>query len=375
MKKIQLVLADPDPAYVESVAAYIRTSDEESRFHLKLFTEKSRLHDYLHNQPFIDILIISPQMLSDPSEPHPTDLTIVLEDERILEYQADFPSVFKYQPLNQLLSEVLSIYYEKRGRVKDIGNNKRKTSVMAVYSATGGVGKTTLAVNLCKQLALSGQKVFYLNLELLHSTSLFFSSAETHHSSRILYYLKAIPDQLISKVESLKKYDPYLKVDYFDLPVNPEEMRDLTEKDTETLIASLIETEHYDSIIIDLDSSVEERCRASIKQSDRIFWLLNNDLQSFHKTSFLLDTCDPIFGEKVDVNKKATLILNKHTGQQQPPDHVSHFNLPIQHFLPYIPEWKNVYQGSRILTSAIFSDELIPLVNTSTNALGGGEHG
>lgn len=369
MKKIQLVMADADSAYLESVAAYIRDSNEESKFTMKLFSDKTRLQNHLNSEPFIDILLVSPEMLPEPNQ---ADLTIVLEDDRIIEYEAEHPSVFKYQPLNQLLSRILSIYYENRGKVEGLGNGGNRTRVLSVYSAAGGAGKTTLAVNLCKQMALMDQRVFYLNFELLHSTSLFFTSTEAYHSSQILYYLKANPDQLISKIESLKQHDPYNKVDYFDLPVNAEEMQDLSETDTEKLITSLIEMENYDSIIIDLDSAIEERTRASFKRSDQILWLLNNDVQSLHKTSFLLEECDSIYGEKNDVKKKTMLILNKHTGQS--PEGLSHFNLPaIQHYLPYIPEWKNVQQGSQVLISSTFSDELLSIIKTTDETLRGAE--
>ncbi len=60
-------------------------------------------------------------------------------------------------------------------------------------------------------------KVFYLNLELLNTTSLYFLSQEDNPSLQIFYYLKAKPNQLLAKMEKLKKNDPTSRVDYFDL--------------------------------------------------------------------------------------------------------------------------------------------------------------
>src|SRR5699024_8708146 len=125
-----------------------------------------------------------------------------------------------------------------------------------------------------RQLVLQDHKVFYLNLESLHSTSLFLTSSQEHLSTQILYYIKANQAQLEEKIRSLKVTDPYFQVDYFNLPANAKEMEDLTQENVDTLVAALMDMEVYDYILIDLDSSLNNRNKAALRQSDLIFWLL-----------------------------------------------------------------------------------------------------
>src|SRR5699024_12220087 len=93
----------------------------------------------------------------------------------------------------------------------------KETQVFAVCSPSGCSGKTTIAVNLCKQLALNDLKVFYLNSETFNTSRLYFSSQDDDYSLKILYYVKSKTEQLLSKIEQLKKHEPDVGVDYFDL--------------------------------------------------------------------------------------------------------------------------------------------------------------
>lgn len=362
MKKLHFIMADTNVAYMEAVSAYTRGADQAAKFDLKLFSTKEGLLQYLDSGPHCDILLISPHLLSDEIPEEKIRSVISLEDDQISSVETGLPAVFKYQPLNQLFSEILSIYYDQHGKMEDFQFKTSGTKVISVFSAAGGTGKTTLAVNLSKQLALQDNKVFYLNLELLHSTPLFFSSSEQRHSSQILYYVKANQEQLVSKIESLKKYDAYAQVNFFDFPVNGEEMMGITEEEAESLISGIMEAESPDYLIIDLDSLLHGRVIASLSRSDRICWVLGNDLQSFHKSSAFLENRNALLGERANVLDKTTFILNKYTGSLS--TEFERYDLPIKHYLPYIPEWKNALAGNEMMSSSVFSEALLPLVKT-----------
>src|SRR5690606_41472982 len=63
-------------------------------------------------------------------------------------------------------------------------------------------------------------------------------------------------------------------------------------------------------------TSAHERIAAAIEESHQVIWILNNDLQSFHKTKVLIDRMDDVFGkehhidEKVD--RKSTRLNSSH---------------------------------------------------------------
>lgn len=271
MKKLCMIMADPDVSYMESVSAYIRVSRHWDEFDLKLFSSSERLLDFLETRSSYDILLISNRFLSSLDNGHQEDAIVLLEENEPLQFSPAQQTLFKYQPLDQLLSSIVSIYRSSFKKAAFQENEKSKTKVISVFSGSGGSGKTTFAINLSRQMAKEHRKVFYLNLELSHSTPLFLSSSEPHQSSQILYYVKTHPEQAQSKIESLKKFDPQAKVDFFDFMVSPQEMTDLTGQETEILISAIAETNYYDALIIDLESSLNERIKAVLKKA-RIFF-------------------------------------------------------------------------------------------------------
>ncbi|HET7627427.1 MAG TPA: AAA family ATPase [Bacillales bacterium] len=350
MKKLRLIIADRDASFLELVSAYVFSSEQAPKFELKLFSDQTQFREYVQDGRKYDILLASSEWI--PSHlPEPSGMCMILEDDRVTAPESAEPSVFKFQPLNQLMSSILSVYNASRGSVQKLGDSTAQTKRVAVFSASGGTGKTTVAVNLCKQFALQNKRVFYLNLELLHSTPLFFSPPPERTSTQILYYLKTDPDQLSAKIESLKYYDPHSTISSFNLPVNPHEMADLTGEETEALVSALMVAGNYDIIVIDCESSLEERIKTALRISDEIIWLVNNDTLSFHKTCCL----EPALEEFLNTDK-ITRVLNKYTGQAAA-EHSQSYDL----HLPYIPEWKNAKDGRTLMSSPVFADALLSL--------------
>jgi cellulose biosynthesis protein BcsQ len=359
MKKLRLVIAESDSAYLEAISSYLLTSEHVSKFECKFFSGKRRMEQFIQEHHRFDILLTSSDMIPDNFTESSKSTLILLDDDTVSNRESTLPSVFKYQPLDQLISAVITIFYDIHGKKDRIGDSSQCAKIISVYSASGGSGKTTLAVNLSKQLSKQSQRVFYLNFEWLHSTPIFFPSFESHQASQALYYLKSNPNQLISKIESLKQYDPNAKVSYFDFPLKPEEMADLNSSEADALITALVETGNYDFIVIDLDSSLEARITTSIEKSDEMIWVLTNDLQSFHKTRHLHDSLveqHPSV-EGLDI----TFVLNKFTGHS--PEDLIRYGIPVDYHLPYIPEWKYFHQGNEITLSSSYLEALNPLID------------
>lgn len=371
MKKLQLVIADSDPLYLRSFGEYILSSKLNEKFEIKLFSNSLSLAQYIETKQHVDILLIQPE-LHDPKVFSSYDgVTVYLAEEEGQPAEGVL-SLFKYKPLNQLLSSTLSAYYEHHATMSGIAGNDGKTKVVSVYSPSGGSGKTTFAVSMGRQLAMKGNKVFYLNFELFNSTSLYFQSAEDAPSLQILYYLKARPNQLMAKIEGLKKFDQDANLDYFDLPSCPDEMLSITKAEVKTLIRALIETGQYDYILIDLDSSIHDFTRAAFEESNQIMWLLGNDLQSFYKTSSMMGKQEELFGIPHMIEGKAVFIVNKFTGYF--PEEFKVYNLPIHGYLPYVQEWVQITSKNQIYFHPAFSKDLLAITNELTERTQAGVH-
>lgn len=363
MKKLQLIIADTDSLYLRSFGEYILSSKLNQKFDIKLFSNSDSLKQYIESEQPIDIILIQPNLFDrEQFLEYKGIVLFLLEDESA--QNKDRKGVFKYKPLNQLLSSTLSAYYEHHASLTGIAGNAGKTKVVSVYSPAGGTGKTTFAASIGRQLAQKGNKVFYLNFELFNSTSLYFHSNEDSPSLQILYYLKAKPSQLLSKIEALKKYDSDSNIDYFDIPPCPDEMIAIKKEDVKILIQALIETGQYDYILIDLDSSVHEFTLAAFEESHQIMWLLNNDVQSFYKTAHMLQLQQELFDHPHLIEGKAVFIVNRFTGYF--PEEFRSFNLPIHGYLPYVQEWAQVTGRNQIYYHPLYTKELMTITNELT---------
>lgn len=361
MKKLRIIIADEEKSYIESLSSYFRTSDDASRFIPNLFTTKTALQEFLNTNDLVDILLISPDLYDESLHiPKETSL-IFLEDNKMNLNRSERQTVYRYQRLNQLVSNILAIYYENNQHAGKLLARSKQTEVITVYSPIGGSGKTTIATNLSKQLALNNLKVFYLNLELLNTTKLFFQSEEDNPSLQIFYYVKSQSPQLLSKIESLKKYDAHSNVSYFDIEISADELLEINEEDVKRLINAIVETSTYDFIVVDLDSSLHERNIAALKECDRIIWPISNDDQGLLKTASLLAEEERIFGKDKILKDKLMLVMNKFYGEK--PNIENDYDLTLDGFLPFVESWVIKQSGRSILTNDLFNQELLSLVH------------
>src|SRR5690625_1132432 len=136
VKKISLVIGDQDTDYIELLANYIRNTDFSSRFDLKLFSEAEHLHSYLSSDQRTNILLVTDELLPEEDNEERIDYVVTLVDHN--ETNSDISRIFKYQSLDQLLSTMISNYYERHGKKENSKADETSTKIISVYSATGG---------------------------------------------------------------------------------------------------------------------------------------------------------------------------------------------------------------------------------------------
>lgn len=358
---INLVLADADSRYTELFIHYLRNSQYSNKVTAKAFTNKENLEKFdIESGKYI--LLVSPELLPTEQILQKYQIVMILADLNNLEGNYNYPVIAKFQPLNKLTEQVINFFLDKNESIIFNPNINLNLKVISIYSANGGIGKTTLAVNLAKELAYRGKKVFYLNLEYLDSSDAFFPANEEKNFSRFLYYLKANLNTLPAKIEPLKSHYSNLNLDYFGPPSNSEEILEITEKEIEDLILTFRNYTLYDYLIIDLESSFHERIRGALHNSDLIFWLVLDDKQSIIKNQKLLKNYVQAKREYNSLEIRIKFVLNRYLGSEIVNQELKkHFDLSGK--LPYIPQWKAVNDSEMFLKSRAFNEEVVKLIN------------
>lgn len=370
MDRIKLIIADKDTEYLDLFMDYIRSSDYSGKFSITSVTREDVLERYLHSPDIFDVLLVTNEFL-EISKNANVDIPVIVLQDNVATGPTNTSEIYKYQALSQILSQVLSIYLQENERGRQAISGNHSTRVVSVFSAAGGTGKTTVALNLAARLAEEGQEVFYLNLEYLSSSPVLLAPTASNDFSRLLYYLKAKPGQAEASFESISKREPALRIDYFDTVQMSREMLDISREDASALVELICSRGRYDLVIIDLESSSHERVFGALEKSDLIYWLVLDDIQVLHKTRALFtdyqSQLDTAYNRLI---RRVRLILNKRLQTiYNPPEH---FGLSLSGYLPYIPEWKNVTSPGQLLSSTTFKTALSNLHRSLTESYLGG---
>lgn len=242
--------------------------------------------------------------------------------------------------------------------------------MISIYSAVAGMGKSTLALNLCKQLTLQGQRVFYLSLEMLNGSALFMDSHRSAHAvdpdnrmSKLLYYLKSerSMDELLKEWNTLRARGAGVGFDYFEPLHNLDEMKQLNQQDTRRLLDLIQQSGAYDTVVVDLDSALDERMLTVLECSDKLFWLIQDDALMLWKTEQVLQYLELHQSSQAvaALLHKTCFAVNKHVGHMVNP--VRSSRIRVNAYLPYIAAWKQIEQPQVLLQAASFQSAVMKL--------------
>jgi cellulose biosynthesis protein BcsQ len=350
------VVLDSDQAYLEMITSYVHASSYHSKIKLKTFTLRSALDIYLESSSKYDLLAIQSELF-DPLLISTTkgSCIVLLGENQLNTVGLDTILLNKYQPLNLLLDRMLSIYSDHYTKALHVSNT---TQIISVYSAVGGTGKTTVAANLAKLLSFLDHKVFYLNLEMLPSVSMFPAREDSQHFAQLLYYIQVHAEQLSIKLEDLKNYDPITKVHFFDPLSSRMDMEEMSGSSVETLIQTIASQGDYEYIILDLDHTLHERITRALSLSHLIIWLVLDDLNNIYKSTFLLKELKQKFhGASPLWVDKVNFVLNKFTGNMN--NDLALKSIQPSGYLPYVPQWKSVNSIEQLMSENAFHGHLM----------------
>lgn len=369
-----MLLASSSLEYVEALLDYIQGSEYSSAFHVTAFSDLEAMSQYMEelNTATLPELIVGEEPFVEQwlsgryADKVPA---LILTEQPVSE---DSPTQMrKYQPLPAILAKWDELLLSSSRRDRR-GLTGEQTWVIGVTSASGGCGKTTVALNLAKQLGRAGYSVFYLNLETMDSTGPFLHTAspalnsESADSfSQLLYQLRGSRGSehgIYAAKDGLVDIKPYtirndrIHADYFIPAKNRKELLQMSKSDTSELIRLIVESGQYHFVIADHDSVWDARSEAVMEESGLLLWLLSDDIHTMNKCSQWLkfkEQTDPQQYE--NVVEKTVYVINRYMGSlvNELPE-----SLLAEYYLPYIPSWKQMREPDLLLSSPIYQKEM-----------------
>lgn len=369
MNKYQLGVAVKDPEYLKRLADYIRDSKLGEQWQVVAFTNAEACRRYVQQGYKMDVLAAQPELLSGLKAELPKMPVIALVLK--LGESGEEHELHQYQPLPQLLQRLSEIHARAavHASARQMAIDEETSAgvrVISVYSASGGTGKTALALHLAHAAGAHRRRTFYLNLERWNSSAAWLGTlqngdgdpigeAKEEGLSELLYSLKAQPEQAVQWIMEHRKRDTQLKGDYLAVCTNLEDRLTLCEEDAQGLIDAISRSGQYDVIIVDLDSDMDGMHVAVFEKSDQVLWVMNGNASVKNKQKMARSYGEQKWNGRfkglarkfIDVNNQAARVGQ--TALQGETDRMNHAAFQ----LPEIPEWRGA--GSvKLLSSPLY---------------------
>ena len=187
-----------------------------------------------------------------------------------------------------------------RSRAASVKVEEYDSRVVAVFSAKGGAGKTTMATNLAVSLQNAGKKVALLDFNLEFGDVGIFLNLPKCETVADLAEEEKITSGVVNNY--LFRYSNGLKV--LCAPPSPEYAELIHPEHIERIVTVL--RAEYDYLIFDMASAFNECMLAALEQADVIYTVTNPEIPTLKDTRVCLEVL-----KTLDYFHKVKLILNK----------------------------------------------------------------
>lgn len=312
MAKLNLVIADLDESYAKALSEYIN-SNHSTTFFVSCFTKADSFIRYMEQQPSVDILLISPDFYDLSAGYTRISLKAVLSQGVLCREYSGFQIINKYSTGEKLISEVIHLYSKLNPLELRFSQHSRNALLIGVYSPAGGTGKTTIATALSIQCMELGKQSFYLNLESIQSTGVFFKSDSKRNLSYVFYYLKEKSKNLPFKMDGIKSTEVDVGVHYFNPPESPAEYEEINTDELEQLIKGIKGMGCYDFIFIDMSNTFDMKNYKIMGLCDCIVLVTLQEPISVYKNKVLFNELVKLSGtDKESIADKFITVINKY---------------------------------------------------------------
>jgi len=204
----------------------------------------------------------------------------------------------------EFCSYLRRIYHAENSRIEALDTHERVTwasKVLTVFGAKGGLGKTTIAVNLAIKLAEQNKKVCIVDLDLQFGDVHIFMDMEPKDTIAELIQDLSAP--------AMETVYPYLTihpsgVHVLAAPKSPEYAEMISGDRVQSLLGVL--RANYDYVIVDTGSNFSDATISALEASTTILFLTGLDVSILKNSKVALNVL-----ETLGLKKKVRTVINR----------------------------------------------------------------
>lgn len=362
--KLSLIIADADESYAKGVANYINTNNHDE-FQVNCFTRSDAFSSFIRQAGTLDILLVCPEFYDEAQKYDKAKLTVVLSDGILCREYSGCEIINKYQPGEKLISNVLFLYSKCNPGEIHMPNRGKSAKVVGIYSPIGGIGKTTIAVSLSAQCVKQELSAFYLNLEPIQSTGVYFDCSNERNLSYVFYYLKEKNKDLAFRLNGIKSRDPATGVEYFTPPQSGLEFDEISVGELESLIHELKNIGSYYFIFIDMPVNFDIKTVRLLELCDRVVIVAAPDPTAKRRIGIFMQELERLASAKgFRLTDKLIFAINKYNAVNEDEEYDGSGDLISVRCM--LPQYTNfaVLQGGKIkINDSAFNNSVNELIN------------
>ncbi|MGN0267468.1 MAG: AAA family ATPase [Lachnospiraceae bacterium] len=204
----------------------------------------------------------------------------------------------------QFTEYIKGVYNSETLRIRSLSEHQNmawSSQVITIFSAKGGIGKTTLAVNTAVALAEKGKKVAIVDLDLQFGDVPTFMDMEPRDTIAEL-----LQESYSLTIDNIRSYmiTHSSGVHMLCAPKSPEYAEMISAERLQNLLS--IMRSYYDFVIIDTASVLNDISLTAIENSNQVYFLTGQDISSLKNSRLALNLL-----ESLQQREKIAVIVNR----------------------------------------------------------------
>ncbi len=282
MGKPVVILADTDERYLSPLELKF-LEELEDTIELELITDEYFYDEYFSQPQNVDILVVSQELYTSDIQKQNIDNIFVLTEQPDSGGTEDLAitCIYKYTSIKEIYNQIIAA---SSGTIKAQTDQNKETMVVLVYSASGGTGKTTLAMGISACLAQSFKKVLYVNAERINTFGSLINNRADMSSSVYSELTTGGPD-IFQRIRHVIRNE---KFDYLPPLGGALSSLNISFSIYDEIIQSAKLTKEYDVIVVDTDTVFDEDKANLITKANKVLMVLEQSKQSVYAMNTLM---------------------------------------------------------------------------------------
>lgn len=292
MYKPRIIIADSDENYITPLQLKF-VEEYFNKVNLEIVTDERYFQELFSTPQKVDVLVVSENLYSSDLQRHDIHHTFVMTEQYEKDQTADLAvdRIFKYTSIKVIFNQIVG----KSTGVLQTSEVQKDCKIVLVYSASGGVGKTTLSLGMSHCLTRSYKRVLYINAARLQYFQEMLENQSAITASEVYSKLASANEHIYSEIEHVIRREVFNYLPPFKAPLMS---LGLPYSIYENIVQSAKASKEYDYIIIDADATFDEEKANLFSIADKVVIVTKQNRSSVYATNVLVGNVDGVDSEK-----------------------------------------------------------------------------